>query len=272
MTHPLASIALGLIRHKRLKPASHHFSYSGLFVRLPMVTGFKDEGFWFRRNRLALLSFFDCDHGNGAAESLGWIQQVLATFKVMDADGEIWLHTFPRMFGYVFKPVSFWYCERSDGTLRAVLVEVNNTFGERHCYLLENPDGSPIRAGQTLHSGKVFHVSPFNPVEGHYQFRFLVRNDRSLACIDYFDAEGCVLQTSMSGQHTPLSAKSVGQSLLRTPWFTIGVVLRIHWQALKLWLKKVPFYSKPIPPVQQVSAASTRKPYSSCSVSKENLS
>ena len=268
---PIATIGFGLIRHKRLRPAPHHFSYSGLFVRLPMVTGFKDEGFWFRRNRLALLSFFDRDHGNGTTDALAWIKDVLASFKVMDVDGEIWLHTFPRMFGYVFKPVSFWYCERLDGSLRAVLVEVNNTFGERHCYLLGNPDGSPIRAGQTLHSGKVFHVSPFNRVEGHYQFRFLVRNDRSVARIDYFDAEGCVLQTSLSGQHQPLSARSVSQSLSMTPWFTVGVVLRIHWQAVKLWLKKIPFYSKPTPPLQQVSVTGIAKPNSVASISKENL-
>jgi DUF1365 family protein len=86
-----------------------------------------------------------------------------------DATGEVWLHCYPRVLGYTFKPVSFWYCHRrADGSLRAIVVEVNNTFGERHCYLLDAP-----RYGVELQARKVFHVSPFCEVEGGYRFRFM---------------------------------------------------------------------------------------------------
>jgi hypothetical protein len=91
------------------------------------------------RNRFGLLSFHDRDHGDGRADALAWIDELLASEGVADADGEVWLHTYPRVLGYVFKPVSFWYCHRADGTLAAVVAEVNNTFGERHCYLLDEP-------------------------------------------------------------------------------------------------------------------------------------
>jgi DUF1365 family protein len=249
----IAQIGFGPIRHVRLKPHVHAFSYQGLFVRLPMTSGFASNGRWFGHNRAGLLSFHDRDHGDGRANASAWLRELLAAHGVTDVGGQVWLHTFPRMFGYAFKPVSFWYCERADGALRAIVAEVNNTFGERHCYLLENADGAPIRAGQTLHSRKVFHVSPFNPVQGRYEFRFLVRADRSLARVDYFDGQGCVLQTSIAGQHAPLSAANIARALLLTPWFTLGVIARIHWQALHLLRKRVPFFRKPEPPSELVS-------------------
>jgi uncharacterized protein len=256
----LPMLGFGWVRHARLKPARHAFMYRGLFLRLPMrsgaATGFAPLG-WagrlFGHNRAALVSFHDRDHGLGDGASLAWLEGLLADSGITDADGEIWLHTFPRVFGYGFKPVSFWYCERQDGSLRAVLAEVNNTFGERHCYLLAHADGSAIRPGQLLHAVKVFHVSPFNPVQGSYRFRFLARADRSLARVDYHDAEGCVLETSISGEHQALSTGTLGATLVRTGWFTAAVIARIHWHALKLWLKRVPFYTKPTPPSDLVS-------------------
>jgi len=105
--------------------------------------------------------------------------------------GEVWLHCYPRVLGFTFKPVSFWYCHRPDGSLRAIVVEVNNTFGERHCYLLDTP-----RYGAELRATKVFHVSPFCAVEGGYRFRFMLTPgmDRTVARIDYDDALGPLLR------------------------------------------------------------------------------
>ena len=256
----LPMLGFGWVRHARLKPARHAFMYRGLFLRLPMraarTSGFAPLG-WagrlFAHDRAALVSFQDRDHGLGDGAGLAWLEGLLREAGIHDADGEIWLHTFPRILGYGFKPVSFWYCERADGSLRAVLAEVNNTFGERHCYLLAQPDGRAIRPGELLRAAKVFHVSPFNPVLGSYSFRFLARADRSLARVDYFDAEGCVLETSISGEHRPLDTPNLLGALARTGWFTVAVVARIHWHALKLWLKRVPFYSKPTPPSDLVS-------------------
>jgi DUF1365 family protein len=162
---------------------------------------------------------------------------------ITDADGEIWLHCYPRVFGYTFKPVSFWYCQRADGSLRAIVVEVNNTFGERHCYVLDQP-----RYGQELTAAKVFHVSPFCPVEGGYRFRFMRTADRCVARVDYDDAQGALIETSVSGSLQPLTPAAMRRALWRYPAMTLGVMARIHWQAFKLWRQRVPFFRKPTPP------------------------
>ena len=161
------------------------------------------------------------------------------------ATGEVWLHPYPRVFGYVFKPVSFWYCHRSDGSLAAVVAEVNNTFGERHCYLLA---GAELGFGRELVARKVFHVSPFCQVQGQYRFRFMRTADRTVARVDHDDDLGALLQTSVSGELQPLTARSVRAAFFGMPMMTLGVIARIHWQALRLWLKRVPFQSKPQPP------------------------
>ena len=136
---------------------------------------------------------------------------------------------------------------RKDGSLRAIVVEVNNTFGERHCYLLDQPT-----YGHELTADKVFHVSPFCTLEGGYRFRFM-RSQRdgkaqTVARIDYDDSEGPLLETSVSGTLEPVSPASLRKALWRYPAMTFGVVARIHWQAFKLWRKRVPFITKPKPP------------------------
>jgi uncharacterized protein len=157
--------------------------------------------------------------------------------------------------GYVFNPVSFWLCHRADGALRAIVCEVNNTFGEKHCYLLAHPDGRPLRWGEELEARKAFHVSPFCRVAGRYRFRFMLvdrprpgQDGRFVARIDYDDADGALLQTSIEGRLAPLTDAQLVRAFFAYPAFTFGVMARIHWQALKLWLKRVPFFTKPAPP------------------------
>jgi len=171
---------------------------------------------------------------------------------VNDADGEVWLHTYPRVLGYSFKPVSFWYVHRADGGLRAIVAEVNNTFGERHCYLLDAPS-----YGKELLAHKHFHVSPFCRVEGRYRFRFMRTHhnglERTVARVDHDDAHGPLINTSVSGTLHAITPSLLRQTLWRYPAMTLMVVLRIHWQALKLWRKHVPFFSKPAAPEQFVT-------------------
>lgn len=238
-------LGTGVVRHRRLRPAEHAFAYPTYFLLLPMRSLRAAPGATLRRNRFGLMSFHDRDHGDGRADALSWIDELLATEGVTGADGEVWLHTYPRVLGVVFKPVSFWYCHRSDGSLAAVVAEVNNTFGERHCYLLAGPE---LAFGRELVARKVFHVSPFCRVQGRYRFRFMRTADRTVARIDHDDDAGPLLQTSVSGHLQPLTRRSVQAAFFGLPMMTLGVIGRIHWQALQLWLKRVPFVRKPQPP------------------------
>jgi len=243
-------LACGEVRHLRLRPARHGFSYGTYFLLLPMRRLRQDGAGALVRNRFGLLSFHDADHGEGGPDALAWLEALLEGDGITDADGEIWLQTYPRVLGYVFKPVSFWYCHRRDGSLAAVVAEVNNTFGERHCYLLA---GAALGFGQELSARKVFHVSPFCHVSGRYRFRFMRTEDRVVARVEHDDDEGPLLLTSVSGRLEPLSAARAWRASLRTPLMTLGVIVRIHWHALRLWLKRVPFVSKPEAPERFVT-------------------
>ncbi|MBE0546583.1 MAG: DUF1365 domain-containing protein, partial [Rubrivivax sp.] len=238
-------LGIGVVRHRRLRPTEHAFAYPTYFLLLPMRSLRAAPDATLRRNRSGLMSFHDRDHGDGRADALAWLDELLAAEGVTGADGEVWLHPYPRVFGYVFKPVSFWYCHRSDGSLAALVAEVNNTFGERHCYLLAGPE---LAFGRELVARKVFHVSPFCRVQGQYRFRFMRTADRTVARVDHDDDAGPLLQTSVSGQLQPLTRRSVRAAFFGLPMMTLGVIGRIHWQALQLWLKRVPLVSRPQPP------------------------
>ena len=252
-----ARIGFGEVRHRRLAPVPHAFAYPTCFLLLPMraLRAAPDQDL--HRNRRALLGFHDRDHGDGRSDSLAWLDELLVREGVRDADGEVWLHCIPRQYGYTFKPVSFWYAHRHDGALAAVVVEVNNTFGERHCYLLDPPD---LAFGQTLLARKVFHVSPFCSTEGQYRFRFM-RTDlgdgeergRTAVRIELQVDGQPVLVTSVSGSIEPLTPASRRRALLALPLMTLAIVARIHWHALRQWLQRVRLFSKPAPPADFVT-------------------
>ena len=245
-----ALLGIGEVRHRRLRPREHAFVYPTYFLMLPMRSLRQQPEHALRRNRQGWLSFHDADHGDGRTDALAWLDDVLATEGVHDAQGEVWLHCYPRVLGFVFKPVSFWYCHRLDGSMAAIVVEVNNTFGERHCYLLCGPE---VALGRELQARKVFHVSPFCDVQGRYRFRFMRTADRTVARVDHDDDAGALLQTSVSGRLQTLTPAAVRQAFFGTPLMTFGVLLRIHMHALRLWLKRVPFFSKPAPPKAFIS-------------------
>jgi DUF1365 family protein len=251
-TKAIAQLGFGQVRHTRLRPRVHMFVYDTFFLMLPLrQLGCADCTGGLAINRPGVVSFHDCDHGDGRGPeqggALGWVQEMLQCEGITDADGEIWLHTYPRMLGYTFKPVSFWYCHRADGQLRAIVAEVNNTFGERHCYLLDHP-----HYGQELTADKCFHVSPFCRTEGRYRFRFMRTGqggkERTVVRVDHDDALGPLIRTSVSGQLQSITPQALRQVLWRYPAMTLMVVLRIHWQALQLWRKRVQFFRKPTAP------------------------
>jgi DUF1365 family protein len=255
--HPVPLIGIGEVRHARMRPTRHRFVYPTYFLMLPLRSLRAAPCEALKRNRFGLITFHDRDHGDGREDSLAWIDDLLDREGIVDAGGEVWLHNYPRVLGFAFKPVSFWYCHRADDSLAAIVVEVNNTFGERHCYLLSGPG---LAFGRELQAGKVFHVSPFCAVAGSYRFRFM-RNDlyrsssaprnapgRTVASIDHHDGQGLLIQTSVSGELRPLTASSLRAAFFGMPLMTLGVIVHIHWQALMLWRKHVPFFRKPEPP------------------------
>lgn len=254
-------IAFGHVRHTRLRPRQHRFVYPTFFLMLPMRTlqGHPEKAGVLALNKPGLLGFHDTDHGDGrnAREggALAWLDELLHQEGILDAEGEVWLQCYPRIMGYSFKPVSFWYCHRKDGSLRTIVAEVNNTFGERHTYVLDHP-----QYGQTLHAKKAFHVSPFCKVEGEYHFTFKRSGDHGLSAVavrvDYDDNEGPLLLTGVGGRLQPLTTESRRHALWRYPLMTAAVITRIHWHALLLWIKRVPFHSKPQPPIHSISRSS----------------
>lgn len=236
--------------HRRLRPTVNAFVYPVFFVQLPVRQLEAGNCGIFSVDRWNLLSLRSQDHGRrDGSPLLPWIEERLREAG-LPADGEIILQTFPRVLGFVFNPVSFWYCHDRSGALIAILAEVNNTFGGTHSYLLHHPDGAPLAEGEELRAGKVFHVSPFNVIEGGYRFRFRREGKVKVAHIDYDDAGGPLLLTAISGQPQAWSAGALWRAFLRMPLLTFGVITRIHWQALRLWLKKVPFHGVHPPPAQ----------------------
>lgn len=250
-----AQIGFGEVRHTRQRPQRNAFAYRGFFLMLPMRALREQADPVIARNRPALLSFHDRDHGEATEDSLAWLEAVLVEQGVHDADGEVWLHTYPRILGYTFNPVSFWFCHRADGRLRGVLAEVNNTFGQRHCYWIDQP-----RYGVPAWADKVFHVSPFCPVQGRYRFVFMrTESGRVVSRIDYFDEDGAqaLIHTSVSGQLEDLNSRSRRRALWQYPAMTWGVIARIHWQAFRLWRLRTPFFKLAPMPKAFVSPSTT---------------
>lgn len=241
----------GQVYHQRLGPAAHAFRYPALFLCFPLQQRQQLGNALFGLNRWNLFSFYDADHGNGG-DPEAWMRGILRAHDIA-ATGSIELMTQPRILGFVFNPVSFWYCHDQAGGLRAVLCEVNNTFGERHGYLLSGADGSPITETSQLRCEKCFHVSPFFPPHGHYRFRFQLSPARHAVAIDYFQGDTLQLKTAISGEAQELCARHLLRSFLRWGWASVMVVIRIHWQALQLWRKGARFHRKPEPPHKEIT-------------------
>ena len=244
----------GKVFHRRVGVAAHAFVYPALFLCFPLSRRAELAGGVMGYNRFNLFAFHEADHGDGK-DALAWIHGILrdAGLGGLTA-GEVWLQTQPRVFGFVFNPVSFWYCHDQDGDLKAVLAEVKNTFGERHCYLLTAPGHAPITDKSVLDCRKCFHVSPFHPVAGEYRFRFHRTAVRSTVAIHYYIEDRLQLKTAVTGAAKPLSSRELLKALIQQGWSTLLVVLRIHRQALTLWRKGAVFHRKPAPPVLEISS------------------
>lgn len=207
----------------------------------------------FGRNAAGLTSLQDRDHGGapGAGSGAVWVRNVLAEHGI-EGVVRIELLAQPRVLGHVFNPVSFWLCRDAQDALILVIAEVSNTFGDRHCYLCHHGDMRPIAPDDHLTATKIFHVSPFQPVEGGYVFRFDIRDDRIGIWIDYTTGNGGLIAT-LTGKRQQLTNAGILRAMWRRPFGARRVLALIHWQAVKLWWKGAPFRSRPLPPDQEIS-------------------
>lgn len=206
----------------------------------------------FARNAGALMSLQDVDHGGLPRQGHGpaWVRAVLEAHDVSAPD-RIALLAQPRILGHVFNPVSFWLCY-TGADITTIIAEVTNTFGVRHSYLCRTPNGAPITRDITIQADKILHVSPFQPVEGGYVFRFDITDDQIGIWIDYTRGNGGLIAT-LHGVRRPISNGSILRAALRRPFGSRRVLALIHWQAIKLWWKGATFRPSPTPPKDEVS-------------------
>jgi DUF1365 family protein len=243
---------IGQTYHGRKGKVENAFRYSVDYVILDAEAEVTTPSL-FARNGRGVTSLHDADHGGPPKQGRGaaWVRDVLVQYQIQGVE-KVELLTQPRVFGHVFNPVSFWLCRRDDGALIAVISEVTNTYGDRHSYLCHHPDLAEITRSDQMHATKLMHVSPFQPVEGDYTFRFDITDSRIGVWIDYGRATGGLIAT-LTGKREPLSNAGILRSLLRRPFGARRVLALIHWQALKLWMKGALFRGRPTPPSDEVS-------------------
>ncbi len=238
--------------HGRRGAVSHAFRYAVDYV---LIDPESRSGPWlFARNRFNLASVHDRDHGGvrGKGQGAPWVRQVLASRGLeLTPAGRVLLLTQPRTLGYVFNPVSFWLVFEAEA-LVAVIAEVNNTFGDRHSYLCHREDFAPIGPGDAMTAAKVFHVSPFQSVEGGYAFTFAIGPERiSIRIVHSNGAERLV--ATLDGTRRPLTSRAILAAALRRPLGAVRTVALIHWQALRLALKGAPYRQRPVPPIEEIT-------------------
>ena len=247
---------VGSVMHRRLAPRRHRLRYRAFWMLLDLDEADKLGGrlSLFSRNRFNLFSFHDKDHGDGQSASLrDYVDRVLAGQGIDCRGGRIALLCMPRILGYVFNPLSIYFCHRADGSLAALLYEVRNTFGQMHSYLLPVQGNAPL---VHQHCAKEFYVSPFLDMDMTYDFRVAPPGKRVSVVVAVDDKRGAVLVASLSGERRALSDRSLAAIFVSLPLMTLKVMAAIHWEALKIWWKGMRLYPRPPAPRHAVTVAS----------------
>ena len=238
-----SALFLGEVMHMRVRPRRHRFRYRvfSLLLDLDELDVLSATSRLFGYNRRALLSFWDADHGDGSPGGLrAWVEARLRQAGRLEPGMRIRVLCYPRILGYVFNPLTVYFCYAPDGELRAMLYEVCNTFGERHTYVIPvvHSASGPVRQG----CAKELYVSPFMPMACFYRFHIEPPDDRVLLRIDESDADGRLLVASFSGRRKALSDRALLRALIRYPLMTLKVTAGIHWEALRIWRKGIPVH------------------------------
>ena len=233
----------GNVIHRRFKPKEHFFKYKvfSLLIDLNELEMIEKKIKIFSYNKFNIISFFDIDHGPRDGSSLReWIKKNLVDIGVNHDKVTIKLLCYPRIFNYVFNPLSVFFIYDQNSQLVSILYEVKNTFGEQHTYIFKTNDDKNI----VNNCSKKFHVSPFIEMECHYYFRVLKPSDKISVIIDQWDKVGKLLYASQDGVAKELNNKNLLISFISHPLMTFKIIAAIHYEALKLWLKGVTFVKK----------------------------
>ncbi|MEL6583876.1 MAG: DUF1365 domain-containing protein [Pseudomonadota bacterium] len=238
MSFPAISLYRGEVMHARLQPKKHMFRYRVFSLLLDIDRLEEAQSRLFKLGRFGVMSFVNDDHGARDGSALRpWVEEVLAE-RDLPKPATIRLHCFPRLWGYVFNPLSVYYCYDAEGQLQSLLYEVKNTFGGQDVYALPADEGSEI----TRHShDKAFWVSPFIPMEQTYRFTVHAPAQKLNIRIRQAGPEGEVLIATHVARGAPATDTALLRALLAHPLMTFKVIAGIHYEALRLWLKGVPF-------------------------------
>ena len=234
----------GTVIHRRYKPKEHFFKYSvfSLLLDLSELEILNNNIRFFSINKFNLISFFEKDHGNRDDSSLlGWVKKNLEQNQINTENIKIKLLCYPRIFGYVFNPLSIFFVYNQNDTLVSILYEVKNTFGEQHTYVFKIDNENNLIQNNC---SKKFHVSPFIEMNCNYFFRILKPGERLSVIIDQYDQVGKILYASQDGKKANLTGQELIKSYLKHPLMTFKIISAIHFEAFKLWIKGIKFVKK----------------------------
>ena len=251
-----SSLYRGRVRHTRLRPFNHSFEYRVyyLMVDIDDLVGLDDRLRLFSIGRPTLFSLDTRLHGPGDGSPLRpWAERVLADAGIDLDGGRILLLTLPRILGYVFNPISVWYCYGAGDTLEAMIYEVRNTFGDRHIYVTRFEDG------RTQQASKALHVSPFNDMNQSYRFVPLDPGERLTLSIEQSDGQGIMFRAGMRLTRLELTDLNLMRLFITHPLLTLKVIGAIHWEALRIWLKGGTYHARPSPPSNTITVINTEK-------------
>lgn len=244
----------GQVFHHRRRPKVHRLRYSvfSLLLDLDDIDSLAGRLWLFSRNRFNLFSFVDADFGDSRSETLRvFVQRKLQEAGLEDKPDKVLLSCYPRVLGYAFNPLSVYYCLDSRQRCFAVVHEVHNTFGERHCYVLPVDLGVDAEVNEAIddasrwinqETDKQLFVSPFADMNMHYDFRLNQPADRQVIVIRASDEQGLVITASYVAHRRPLTASRLLGYLFIYPLLGVKVMAGIHWEAFRLWCKGVPWF------------------------------
>ena len=241
-----SAIYNGQVIHKRFKPKVHYFRYNvfSLLIDLSELETIDKEISFFSLNKFNLISFYEKDHGERDGSSLiNWVNKNLEKNNIPTQDIKIKILCYPRILGFVFNPLSVFYVYNLQNKLITILYEVKNTFGEQHTYIFKITKDENLVQNKCA---KKFHVSPFIEMDCNYFFRLLKPGDKISVIIDQYDKEDKILFASQDGIRTDFNSKELIKSYLKHPLMTFKIIIAIHYEAFKLWIKGIKFIKKKI--------------------------